>query len=75
MKIEINKGNYNKTIFKDGKYEVDTNKKYEYYQVELYETYKDVRSRLELEKRIIDDLQEMIDVLKRDMQKEEEKER
>ena len=64
LKIDIKKGNYNKTVCKDGiHHEVDTSKDYTYYEVNLFKRYYDIESKEELKKQIKKDLTELIKAL------------
>lgn len=64
MKIEINKGTYNKTTTKNGiTHIVDTSKEYTYYEVHMYVRYKDINSREELENKLKNDLKEIINAI------------
>lgn len=64
MKLNIRKGEYNKAITYDGiHYETDENKKYSYYEVELFERYYDIESKEELKECIKSDLSKVIEGL------------
>lgn len=64
MEINIKKGYYNRTVCKDGiTHEVDTGKKYPYYEVEIYGKYYDIESKEQLKKAMKEDLEKIVKAL------------
>ena len=71
FKMNITKGQYNKTICEDGiRHVVDTSRDYDYYKVDLSKTYFNIKNRNDLISSIKADLLDTI----RELEKLEEKE-
>ena len=64
MKLNIRKGEYNKATTNNGiNYEIDENKHYTYYEVELHERYFDIENKEQLKEQIKLDLERVTDNL------------
>lgn len=71
IKIDIQKGYYNKTYTEDGiTHIVDESKQYPYFEVNLFKRYFDVNDREELKEKISKDLKEIIAALDKEKERE-----
>ena len=72
LKLEIEKGYYNKTYTKDGMtYEV-ADVDYPYYMVHLYKRYDEINSKEELKRELKKDLKELVIALDEEKEREDE---
>lgn len=72
IKLEIEKGYYNKTYSKDGINYIVADKDYPYYMVHLYKRYKDIDNKEELKRELKKDLKELVVALDEEKERDDE---